>query len=98
MAKRLVWSVRSRKELFDILSYWNKRIGNRRYSKKLYTEIRRKMQSVLKFNDIGKVASKKDIRYVVIKDYLLFYKIGKSSVEIISVWDNRRDPKDLKLN
>ncbi len=98
MAKRLVWSARSRKELFDILSYWDKRIGNRKYSKKLYAEIRRKMKSVLKFNDIGKATSRKDIRTVIIKDYILFYKVEKSAVEIISVWDNRRNPKDLKLN
>ena len=98
MAKRLVWSARSRKELFDILSYWNKRIGNTKYSKKLYAEIRRKMQSILKFNDIGKATSRKDIRSVAIKDYLLFYRIDKNFIEIISVWDNRRNPKDLKLH
>ncbi|MBS1515010.1 MAG: type II toxin-antitoxin system RelE/ParE family toxin [Bacteroidetes bacterium] len=98
MAQRLVWSARSRKELIDIFTYWNERTGDRKYSRKLYSEIRKKIQSVLKFNSIGKLTSVKEIRFIVVKDYLIFYKNEKKVIQIVTIWDNRRNPMDLKLN
>jgi hypothetical protein len=32
----------------------------------------------------------------VVKSYLILYKDKKNTVEIVAVWDGRRDPKQLE--
>lgn len=37
-------------------------------------------------------------RCVLSRHNSLFYKIEKTTVIILACWDNRKDPKDLKIN
>jgi len=37
------------------------------------------------------------MRIKIVGDYLMYYKIENTYIEIIAIWDSRRDPKKFKL-
>lgn len=45
----------------------------------------------------GKATELEDIRYRIVKDYKLFYRITDSTIEVLTVWDSRRNPQNLRL-
>lgn len=97
MVKRLIWSNRALQEKESILSYWFERNKTKTYSKKLAHQFNQSIQHILKFNYIGKETTRKEIRVLASGNYLLFYKITESEIQIISLRDSRQNPKTLKL-
>jgi plasmid stabilization system protein ParE len=98
MAKRVIWSVRARDERQAILEYWNIRNGNKDYSRKIAEEFREAIQYIAEHNYIGVATDEKNVRIAVSGHYLIFYEIKKDAVEVLTVWDTRRDPQNLKLD
>jgi len=98
MVKRIIWAKKAKDEWKKILSFWYKHTGNKRYSKKLNSKLKLTLQNIKSNNYIGKKTSKKNIRIVICFYYLVFYKIEKERLIIITIFNSRRNPKDLKLN
>jgi len=94
------WENQASEELVEILEFWNKHNQSEAYSKILYEEIKR-IEELLETNpQIGEETNYKDIRRaIILYNYSLFYIISKrkKAIYIISFWDNRRNPDDLKL-
>jgi plasmid stabilization system protein ParE len=97
MVKRIIWSDRARKDKRDILEYWFKRNGNKNYSRKLAFEFRETFNYIAKQNYLGRATDEKNIRVTVCRYYQIFYEITQENIEILSVWDSRRNPDNLKL-
>lgn len=95
MAKRLVWSPIAREIRKEILQYWIRRNKSKRYSKKLNTLFEESAQQIANFPYSGISISGKVYRGKLIKDYYLLYKIKDDSIEILFIWDTRKDPADL---
>lgn len=95
MAKRLVWSPIAREIRKEILQYWIRRNKSKRYSKKLNTLFEESAQQIADFPYSGISISGKVYRGKLIKDYYLLYKIKDDSIEILFIWDTRKDPADL---
>lgn len=95
MAKRLVWSPIAREIRKEILQYWIKRNKSKRYSKKLNILFDESAQQISDFPFSGISFSDKIYRGKLIKDYYLLYKIKDDSIEILFIWDTRKDPADL---
>ena len=38
-----------------------------------------------------------NVRGLVVGDYILFYEIEPKQINIITVWDSRQNPEDLKI-
>lgn len=51
---------------------------------------------------VGRLSSKKYLRVLPMKIYLIFYEINQNNIEIVSFWDNKagqqKANKHLKLN
>jgi len=101
MVKRLIWSkhaLQSKKEIFD---YWNKTNGNKNYSRKLNEEFDKIIDLILLFPQLGREVENYDARCVTKGDSIIFYKLktvkDELFIEILHIWDSRRDPQDLKL-
>lgn len=101
MVKRLIWSKHSLQNKKEIFDYWNETNGNKNYSKKLNEEFNKIVDLIALFPKIGRKVENHDARFVTKGDYLIFYKLNISKVqldiEILHIWDNRRDPDNLKL-
>ena len=98
MAKRVIWSFQARNDRQAILEYWNRRNGNKDYSRKIAEEFREAIQYISEHNYIGVSTDEEDVRIAVCGHYLIFYEIKKDVVEVLTVWDSRRDPQNLKLD
>jgi len=97
MAKRIIWTRNAKDEWQRILSFWREHTGNKKYSRKLNGKIKLTLKNIKSNNLIGKKTSKKDIRIVICLYYLVFYKIEKERIIIITIFDSRRNPDDLKI-
>ena len=95
MAKRLVWSPIAKQIRKEILKYWILRNKSKRYSKKLNNLFENSAQQTADLSYSGISISGKLYRGKLIKDYYLLYKISDDSVEILFIWDTRKDPADL---
>jgi len=97
MAKRVIWSLRAQSERLEILEYWHKRTGNKRYSGKLAAEFKEPVGYITEHNYVGVATDEENVRIAVCGHYLIFYEFKKESIEILTVWDSRRNPRNLTL-
>ncbi len=94
--RRIVWTLQARQERRDILAYWKRRNKSSLYSKKLRKLILDEALYIARHPFSGKATSISNIYYSIVKDYLIFYKESENEVTILSVWDGRRNPRDLE--
>ena len=96
MAKQIIWSKRAFEDRKLILQYWIDRNQSITYSKRLNQIFENTAELISKFPEIGKKTVYADIRIKVIKNYFFTYRETESSVEILTIWDQRQDPKSFK--
>ena len=97
MAKKIDWSERARKELFEILKYWTKRNKSKTYSEYLNRLLLESVEIVAELPESGKPTKFHNIRIKIVRDYLVYYRIDVEYIEVITIWDSRRNPKKFKL-
>lgn len=101
MVKRIIWSKQALKNKKEIFEYWNKANHNKDYSKKLNIEFNNLVDMLMLFPEIGRKVENYDARFLIKREYIVFYKVISGSdykdIEIIQIWDSRRDPDNLRL-
>lgn len=97
MAKEIRWSLRSLKERQKIGDYWIKRNKSNTYSLKLDQLFRQGVNLLVEAPAIGKPTDFPTVRFIIVRDYLVYYRISDDYVEVITIWDPRRNPKKFKL-
>lgn len=96
MAKQVVWSIRAQNERKRILKYWADRNQSKSYSKKLNTLFRVAVKLIIEHPQIGKPTDLDNVRIKIVRDYLIIYELTDSSINILSIWDSRQDPKGIQ--
>ena len=97
MAKRIIWSANALADRIDILNYWYERIGNKVYSKKLDKQLQDIIQQLLLFPELGRKMENREERYLIKKDYQIYYSIHGEDIHLYHIWDCRRNPNELIL-
>jgi toxin YoeB len=98
MAKRkIIWTQKAHQERKEILAYWIERNQSKAYSIKLNKLINDTIRLSAQYPDIGRKTTLENVRVKVIRDYLLFYEIHKTTLVVLTIWDSRRDEKTLKI-
>ena len=95
MVKRVIWSRKAIADRISILDYWQKRIGSTSYSARLDTETRRVVKMIAQYPAIGRTLEGRHERFFVISHYLIVYAEKPDRIEILHVWDSRRNPVTL---
>ena len=98
MAKRVVWSNTAKKARRDILEYWIKHNGSSTYSKRLSRLFRLKISLLQSEHYLGKPTDFENVRVSLVSHFSLFYKITDQEIIVVGIWDNRRNPDDLRKN
>lgn len=91
--KKIIWSLRAKIELEDVLEFFNHRNGNSNYSLKILLEIEDLLKTLSATEFIGRLTSNKKTRVITMEVYLIFYETNEDRIEIVSFWDNRQNPK-----
>ena len=96
MAKQVIWVLNAQKDRLAILAYWEQRNKSKTYSKKLDFRFREALKLISKHPLIGKPTLKASVRIKIVEDYLLVYEITRKYIVVLSIWDSRRNPAELK--
>jgi len=96
MAKPIVLSHQASADRKQILEYWITRNRSNTYSIKLDRIFRENFEILSSYPKLGRLLGIKEIRALVVRDYLFAYQETETNVEIITIWDTRQDPKKLE--
>jgi len=96
MSKRLIWSYRAKKDLLEIKAFYDDRNQSTQYSDKLLRTIRRIALFIQKYPYASRATDKGNVRGVVVLGYIVFFEILDKQVLVLTVWDSRRDPEQLR--
>ncbi len=97
VARRIIWTTAAKLQLQEIFEYFNSRNMSKLYSLKLNRIIQTELKSLLLQSNIGKKTDIINVRGLLIENYFVFYEINQKDIVILSVWDTRQNPENLKM-
>jgi len=97
MLRKIVWSPRAVLEWAEILDYWTKRNKSNTYSLKLDNLLIEKLDGLCRAPETAILAEAPFTRTKIVRDYLVYYRITPNHIEVLTIWDSRRNPKEFKL-
>ncbi len=100
MVKSIKWSPEAVADRIQILNYWNIKTGSKSYSIYLDNTFKDIVSSIKKFSKIGRpydFIPEGNIRYLVKDYYQIFYRETSDSIDILHIWDTRRNPENLSF-
>lgn len=97
MDLEIIWSLRAKNDIKNISIYWNKRIGNVDYSKKIRRLTNEYLELLKQYPKLGRQTDNRNVREIIIKDFKIFYFFDETSIYIVRFWDTRQDPERLEL-
>ena len=96
MVKQVIWTKLAHENRKSILEYWTDRNKSNVYSKRLNQLFESTTELISKYPQIGKKTEMADVRVKIIKEYSLTYRENNTSIEILTIWDQRQDPDNFK--
>ena len=98
MAKRKInWTEKANFERKEILDYWIQKNKSKNYSIKLNQLFIEILKQVAESPTIGRKTEFENVRFRIVRDYLLFYKYDQKQIKVLTVWDGNREEKTLKI-
>ncbi len=98
MVKRTVrWSERALNDKLMIFKYWIERNQSIAYPTKLENLFDDALETVSIFPLSGRATEIQHVRMVIVKNYKIVYRISEELIEVITVWDGRRNPSDFRI-
>ncbi len=96
MFREVKWSTRALFEWVEILEYWIDRNQSNTYSNKLDHILKAKFHTVAKSSSIGRPTDYQTVRVKIVRHYMVYYRIEPESIQILTIWDSRRNPSEFK--
>ncbi len=89
--KPVVWSLNAQQNQLEILNYWIKRNGSSRYADWLLERFHEETAKIGLYPLAGRPTTYGKIRMRAVKTFAIFYEEKDSWIEILLIWDQRRD-------
>lgn len=93
--RKVVWTDAAKADFKEICNYWNNRNRSNRYSQTLRELTTQRIRDVANFYPIGANSDFVNVKFVLVRDYQVFYQIFVDKILILSFWDGRQDPQKL---
>ena len=93
--RKVIWTETAKYEFRDTCDYWNKRNASKAYTNRLRKLLNSTIERIAGFPNTGIHSSFDEVRFMVIRDYLLFYQVVSDNIIVLSFWDARQDHKKL---
>ena len=97
MAKQITWSLKAHNDRKEILHYWKVPNQSPTYSKKLNELFKRAIALIANHPRIGRKTNFENVRVKLVRDYLIFYEETENKILILTIWDSRRNPEELRI-
>ena len=97
MVKRIIWTKPALEDKLEILIYWKNRNKSNIYSQSLNRIFKETTRLIRDQPYLGRETENPKVKYIIVRDYLLFFEITSNEIVIEHIWDSRRNPKELKF-
>lgn len=74
-----------------------KEINSKTYSIKLYQRFKNELSILIKQPEIGIKTEIESVRGLIVDDYILFYEFDSEKLIVLTLWDCRQNPDDLRM-
>ncbi len=93
------WTEKAERLYLEALEFWINHNKSATYSKKIVKQVSEKEDYIVNNPYAGQeVFDIPGVRYlVVLRKFLIFYRINNKTIQILSFWDGNKNPKDLEL-
>jgi len=96
MVEQIVWTIKAKNDLTEILQYWNNRNKSKSFSLKLNSLIFEQLNLLKEFPLIGRKTDIQNVFVKVIHNYLLYYEIIENTLYILTIQHQKQNQKKLK--
>jgi len=96
-SRQIKWTVKANLERRDILSYWIDRNKSKAYSLRLNEMFTQALNGLAENPLTGRRTDYDNVRVKIVRDYLLFYEYDNIQIKVLSIWDARRDEKNIVI-
>ncbi len=90
----IIWSPQAELDLHNILLFWLEHNKSITFPEKRYNEILETTESLVQNPYIGKNIQIEDYRRILVRYYLIVYRVEKTEIRILRIWDGWQ--KELK--
>lgn len=96
--RKISWTRRALQQKMAIMEYWFLETGTVEYTIKLETLFTTTIKTLTTIPRIGPLFDeKRNIRYVVVRDYKIYYTFNDMQIVVLAIWDTRRDHKTFTI-
>ena len=82
MAKRIIWAPQAAADRIQILDYWYKRLGTKKYSRKLDAIFQESVTLLSEFPFLGRQVKNREERVFVKDQYQIFYLNNEEHISL----------------
>ena len=95
--RKIIWSSKANRKLFEIMEFYAQRNKSKTYSVKLYQRFKKELTILIKQPEIGIKTEIESVRGLIVDDYILFYEFDSERIIVLTLWDCRQNPDDLRI-
>ncbi|MDP2454521.1 MULTISPECIES: type II toxin-antitoxin system RelE/ParE family toxin [unclassified Kaistella] len=97
MVRTIIWTEKAKKELFEILKYWNNRNKSKSFSLRLNNLVEEQLSLITEFPKIARATDIPNVNVKVVHKYLLYYEIVDDVLYVLTFRNGSKNPKTLKI-
>ncbi|MFC0344550.1 type II toxin-antitoxin system RelE/ParE family toxin [Epilithonimonas hispanica] len=97
MAEKIVWTLKAKKELVEILQYWIDRYKSNAFSLKLNSLIEAQLNLILEQPKIGRKTDIPNVYIKIIHKYLLYYEFVNDTLYILTIRHGSQNSENVEL-
>ena len=94
---KIVWSDIASEKLEEILFFYFVRNDSETYSKKLFKKFMQDIRLLSHAPNIGITTKIKNVRGLIIEDFIVYYEILDKIILILTIWDCSQNPEINKF-
>jgi len=85
MARSIEFSRRFTKQLLKVLTFYDERNGNDKYSRYIMTCLMEDIQRIALMPTIGSPSTRKDVRFFYLLDFTIIYRYNSKKISFLSI-------------
>jgi len=97
MAEKIIWTLKAKKELIEILQYWINRNKSNNFSLKLNSLIEDQLNLILEQPKIGRKTDIPNVYIKIIHKYLLYYEFVNDTLYILTLRHGSQNSETFRL-
>jgi hypothetical protein len=79
------------------MEFYAQRNKSKTYSVKLYQRFKKELTILIKQPEIGIKTEIESVLGLIVDDYILFYEFDSERIIVLTLWDCRQNPDDLRI-